>query len=147
MASVARNIGAQLKFGPGAVPKAETPATVNGPAIDRMSIIGRQGYMSCVLVGECGSATGTPSPQTYDVKLQHSAASGSGYTDFTDDQGNGALTQITADDTSERTNVDLSSAKRYIRVVRVVALTGGSSPALPCFDFVMLGGAQELPQS
>lgn len=147
MASVPRNIGAQLKVGVGPVPKAETPATINGTGIDRMSITGQQGYMSCVLHGHCGSATGSPTAQTYDVKLQDSATLGGTYVDFTDAQGNGALTQITADDTAGRTNVDLSAAKRFVRVVRIVGLTAGTTPALPCSEVVVFGGAGELPQT
>lgn len=147
MASVPRNIGAQLKTAMGPPAKAETPATVNGPAIDRMGIVSAQGYLSCVLHGQCGSATGSPTAQSYIAKLQDSATSGGTYADFTDSEGNGALTAITADDTDGRTNIDLSSAKRFVRVVRIVALTAGTTPALPCSETVVFGGAGELPQS
>ena len=128
------DIGAHVKTVVGAKPTTAA-ATVNGAFIDR------QGYQSCVLAAQAGTATGTPTGQTVDAKLQDSADGSTGWGDLT----GAAVTQITADDTLEKIDVDLAVAKRYIRVVQVITLTGGSTPTLPNSSTVTLGGAQVLP--
>jgi len=135
-------IGPQVKMAIGVVPAARTAGTTNGTGFDR------RGFQSCVLEAVTGAATGGPSAQTLDVKLQHSDSSGSGYTDFVPVSGvaaSGAVAQITADSTRKRKSIDLSGAKQYIRAVAVVALTGGTSPTLPCAASIVLGGAVEMP--
>lgn len=138
-----RDIGAVTKVVQG-VPTVQVAGTLNGATIDRMAAGTQQGYLSCVLWGGCGAATGSPSAQTYDCKLQDSP-DGSTWADFTDAAGNGALTQITADDTSGTENVNLEAADRYIRVVQTVGFTGGSTPDIPICAGVELGGALEVP--
>jgi hypothetical protein len=142
----ATDIGAAVKVVQ-SVPNVNAGATLNGAAIDRMLTTGgNEGYYSCVLTGGCGAATGTPTTQTYDVKLQDSADGSTGWADFTDEDGNGAITQITADDTNGTTgNVNLKSAKGFIRFVEIVAFTGGTSPDIPHACNVVLGGARVLP--
>lgn len=127
-------IGPELKIQTGTAPVAGTAGTVNGTGFDRL------GFNSCVLDVECGAATGSPSSFTLDVKLQHSDASGSGYADLT----GAAVAQITAAG-RKRKSVNLAGAKRYIRAVTVVTLTGGSTPTLPNAAIVILGGADSVP--
>ena len=133
-----KNIGGYITTQKGTEPANQVAGTVNGAAIDRAALGMPQ---SATLVGACGAASGTPTAQSVDFKLQHSDASGSGYADLS----GAAVTQMTADDQLEYVDVDLSSAKRYIRVVEVVAFTGGSTPAIPTSSQVILGGAERLP--
>jgi hypothetical protein len=133
-----QNIGAFIKSLVGVAPKNSGSATTDGAAIDRMTY-GMAG--SCVLHHACGAATGAPSAQTVDSKIQDSADGSTGWADVT----GGAATQLTADSTQAEKDVDLSSAKRYIRVRTVVALTAGTTPALPVAATVTLGGSDTNP--
>lgn len=134
------NIGAYVKNAKGINPANQAAGTINGPAIDRT------GYNSCVLHHACGAATGAPSARTVDAKLQHSDASGSGFTDFVPGAaGSGAAAQLVADNTEAEKDIDLTTAKQYIRVVEVVAFTAGTSPAIPVAATVTLGGKDTLP--
>jgi hypothetical protein len=81
-----------------------TGASTTGTGIDT---IGYNGLGAFVL--QHGTATGT-TPEL-NVKLQHSTALGSGYTDVT----NGAFTQATAYAGIEALEVDMNSVKRYVR--------------------------------
>lgn len=135
-----RNVGSELKVATGNVPVAASAGTRNGAAIDR------QGFLSCVLVAVSGAVSGSPSAQTLDAKLQDSADGSTGWADYVPaGAGSGAITQITAANTLARKNIDLSKAKRHIRVVEVVGFTGGTSPTLGAQEVVVLGGADVLP--
>lgn len=128
-----KDIGAYVAPKIGTVP-ANTDTTVNGTGIDRM------GYTSCVLLAATGAVSGAPSAKTADFKIQDSADN-STFADLT----GASLTQITADNTLGQKDVDLSGARRYIRVVQTVVLTAGTSPKWPVASFVLLGGADALP--
>lgn len=130
-----RNIGAYIKSVVGIIAVDTVPATINGPAIDR------SGHDSCVLQHQCGAASGSPTAQTADAKLQESADGSTGWTDIT----GAAAAQLVADDTSAEVDVDLSGTKQFIRVVEVVALTAGTTPALDVAASVILGPTRELP--
>lgn len=112
---------------------------VNGTGID-LTTIGNP--KSCVLYAAGGAASGTPTTQTLDAKLQDSADNST----FADLSG-AAITQITADSTEGIVDVNLSSARRYVRVVRTVAFTGGTSPAWPVDSGIVFGGSDTIPQS
>jgi hypothetical protein len=148
---IERNIGAYIKASKGINPANTSAGTVNGAAIDRAGIGGGTLFHSCVLHGACGAATGSPSAQTVDNKLQDSADGSTGWADITGastgwaDITGAALTQLTADNGEAEKDVDLSSAKRYIRVVNTVDFTGGTSPAIPVAAEVVLGGSEQLP--
>ena len=130
------DIGAYIKRVVGTVPTNDDgSAAVEGSAIDRM------GYLSCVLEGSTGAATGSPTAQTFDAKLQDSADGSTGWADIT----SAAITQVTADNGYGSVNVNLHTCERYIRSVHTVALTGGSTPAWPVQSGVILGGADKLP--
>lgn len=134
--SLIRDIGAYVKTVIGVLPFARTAAAVNGPSIDR------RGFDSCVLHTVGGAATGSPTGQTLDAKLQESADGSTGWADIVPAI---AITQIVADDVEQRVDADLSGNKRFIRVVQTVTLTAGTTPTLPCGSNVILGGATEVP--
>lgn len=110
-------------------------ADVNSAAVDVRSV------NSCVLRHACGAATGSPSAQTVDHKLQHSV---DGSTSWADLSG-AAAPQLTADDTEGQVVVDLRSARPFVRVVRAVGFTAGTSPAIPCASELILGPDGEIP--
>lgn len=123
----------------GTKPKAASSETINGAAIDRMTA-GEGGYLSCDLVLNVGDATGSPTSFTADAKLQHSDDGSTGWADIT----GGAVTQQTAAGIV-RKKIDLLKAKRYVRSVVVVAITGGTTPAVPCSSTVILAGSIVKP--
>lgn len=128
-------IGPEIKIVTGTPPLAQTATAVNGTGIDRL------GFDSCVLDVEAGAVTGGPSAFTLDSKIQHSDASGSGYADLS----GAAIPQITAASSRKRVTVNLKGAKRYVRVVTTVTLTGGTSPTCPNAAIVVLGAPDSLP--
>ncbi|HEY4112868.1 MAG TPA: hypothetical protein VGM17_02300 [Rhizomicrobium sp.] len=136
MDPLSNNIGAFIKGKPGVAPQASSAGTVNGGWTDRL------GYQSCLLFAQTGAASGSPSTQTLDCKLQ-SADDNSG-TNAADIDG-AAISQITAVNSNASASVDLLGAKRWIRAVSTVAFTGGTSPTLLHSAAIVLGGAQELP--
>lgn len=132
-----KNVGSLIKVVTSHAPKTSAGETINGSAVDR------QDFLSCVLAARAGAATGTPTSFTFNAKLQDSADGSTGWADIT----GGAVAAISADNGEKHVNVNLSSAKRYLRVVSVIAFTGGTSPALPVQTDVVLGGAQITPTS
>lgn len=135
MIAVQRNIGAYVKAAKGINPAASAAATTNGAAIDR------RGLLSCVLHAACGAAAGSPTAQTVDAKLQDSADGSTGWADI----AGAAVTQLTSNNTETQKDVNLSAAKRFVRVAVVVGFTGGTSPTIPVAATVLLGGADEVP--
>lgn len=133
--------GAEMKNQIGTVPAASAAGTVNGTGVDRT------GFRYAVLEAMTGAATGSPTTQTLDVKLQHSDTVGSGYTDFQPlgTAASGAVAQITAVNSRKRKTIDLFSAKQFVRVVTVTAFTGGSTPTLANSVSLILAGADTLP--
>lgn len=127
--------GPEIKNQLGTVPAASAAGTVNGTGVDRL------GFNYAVLEAQTGAATGTPTTQTLDCKLQHSDVIGSGYVDVT----GGAVAQITAVNSRKRKTIDLRGLKRYVRVVTVTAFTGGTSPTLANVCTLQLSGADSLP--
>jgi hypothetical protein len=136
-----RDIGSYIKPTKGIKVTNAAAGTINGAAIDRMAAGGRDAFMSCVLHGMCGDATGAPSARTVDFKLQDSDDGSTGWADIT----GSSVSQLTANDTDAEKGVNLGGAKRYIRAVAIVGFTGGTSPAIPVAADVVLGGAKELP--
>jgi hypothetical protein len=129
-----RDIWRHLRAVAGINPTASAAATINGSAVDRFG--SSQGADSAVLHVACGAATGSPSAQTVDGKLQDSADGSTDWQDIGD-----AITQLTADDTSgESPGINLSNKRRYVRSVVTVGFTGGSTPAIPVAATICLGG-------
>ena len=140
------DIGSFLKSAIGTPAFGDTGSTVNGTGIDR------EGHQSCVLLCQGGAATGSPTGQTANFKIQHDAAVGGSYADYTTPQSGqvgaaaaAAIAEQSADDFLVKLDVNLAGAKRFIRVVSVVALTGGSSPTWPVSSAVLLGPKDEMP--
>lgn len=137
------HIGEQTKSVIALLPIASTGAVHNGADIDR------RGFGAGVFFFQGGAATGSPSPQTCDGKIQDSAAGGgSGYTDSTAGQfGAVAITQQVADNFGVALVVDFRGMDRYVRPVTTTVLTGGSSPTWPISVSAVLAGAAETPTS
>lgn len=137
-----RNAGAYVKPVHALSPAASAAGARNSAAIDRL------GFESAVLVAQTGAVTGAPTAQTLDAKVQDSADGATGWADYTPPQGSAAIAQITAVDATGRVNVDLSGAKRYVRVVQTIGFTAGTSPTLENnAAFVLAGpvGPNALP--
>ncbi len=129
------NAGDYVKLQKAIDPEDSAAATITGAAIDRT------GFNSCVLHAAAGAASGTPSAQTVDAKIQDSATSGGSFVDF----AGGAITTITADDSDAEVDVDLSGAKAFVKVVVTVGFTGGTTPAIPVASTLALGGSEVEP--
>jgi hypothetical protein len=139
--ALARNIGSILKVVKGINPGNFVAGTTNGAAIDRAGAGGKNLHLSCVLKGACGAASGGPSAQSVNQKLQDSADGSTGWVDI----AGAAIAALVADNTEAQVDVDLSGAKRFIRVVSVVAFTGGTAPAIPASAEIVLAPPMEMP--
>lgn len=138
------DIGAHIKCVAGNVAENNSAGTRNGSAIDRES--GQGLFESCTLHVTAGAASGSPTAQTLDVKIQDSADGSTGWADYTQPDGtSAAIAQQTADAVDVELDVNLTGAKRYLRVVEVIAFTGGSSPAWGAGESVVLGGSPFEP--
>lgn len=129
------NAGDYVKLQKAIDPEDSAAATITGAAIDRT------GFNSCVLHAAAGAASGAPSAQTVDAKIQDSATSGGSFVDLP----GAAITTIVADDSDAEVDVDLSGAKAFIKVVVVVGFTGGTTPAIPVASTLALGGSEVEP--
>ena len=137
---ISHDIGAYIKTLKAFKASNASAGAINGAAIDRNDSSGGMA-LSCELHLACGDATGSPTAQSADLKLQESADGSTGWADIT----GAAVTQLTGDDEQSRVSVDLSGSKRYIRAVCTVAFTGGTTPAIPVAGVVALGGFANLP--
>lgn len=134
------NVGAEILPVAGLPALANSAGTRNGSAIDRLQSAALAG--SCVLACNVGATTGSPSATTYDAKLQDSADGSTGWADIS----GASITQKTTTTAAlAQKDVDLTGAKRFIRVVEVIAFTGGTTPATPAAVDVVLGGFDRVP--
>lgn len=129
---------------PDGIPPSAADGSTNGTGIDRLPD-GLQGFDAVILNVASGVATGSPSPQTLNVKLQESSDDGSSdaYADIAD----AAIVEQAADDTEESVEINLKSAKKWIRVVEACVLTGGSSPKWPRSVTLTKVGYHQTPAS
>jgi hypothetical protein len=133
-----RNIGAYAVVVPGIAPQSSTGGTINGTGIDRQA---HSMADSCIVYQSAGAITGAPSAASVVTTLQHSSDN-STWSNYTDPNTNAVASTaaLSAQNTSGNLAVCLTSAKRYIRAVTVVTLTGGTSPAaLVGVDLVLAG--------
>jgi len=137
MAYVAHDIGAEIKVVWALSPLENAAGARNSAAIDRAVANGKL-YMSCVVAGRVGAVAGAPSSYSVIYKLQDSADGSTGWADY----GSANATLI-ADDTDAEGDFNLSSAKRYIRVVETSAFVAGTTPKVEGAAVVVLGGATE----
>ena len=140
--SGSKNVGAFIKPVTGIFPVNSAAGTVEGPGIDRFPDVGKQ-FDSCVLKLARGQDSGGADPHSVAAILEESSVQDDGAT-WSAIAG-ASIAALTVDDTEAQVDVDLTGAKRYIRVVAVVTLTAGSSPKLPFSADIILGGPKELP--
>jgi len=141
---LSKKLGAIFKSTKGNPPAAVSAGTRNGAAIDR-SPAGGVHYHGLTLHAASGAETGAPSARTLDAKIQDSADGSTGWADYIPQATVAAIAQITAANAEAEVDVDLSGAKRYVRVVEVVAFTGGTAPTLGAQETVILSGADRTP--
>jgi hypothetical protein len=138
-----RNIGAYISAVTSVEPQAGANAAINGTGIDRMAHNGNP--LSCVLHTVLGALAGGPATTSVVSKLQDSA-DGTTYADYMPDGANVATsTALTAANTENSLSVDLTAARRFIRVVTTPTLTGGTTPSASLMAEVILGGEPIYP--
>jgi len=142
--ALGKKLGAIFKAFTGTKPAALAAGSRNGVGVDRAAPGGVL-YGGCTLVAKTGAETGGPSARTLDAKLQDSADN-STFADYKPDGVNvAAIAQIAAVDTVAEVDVDLSNARRYIRVVDTVGFTGGTTPTLGADTTLVLYGGDRAP--
>ncbi len=134
------DIGADVKHVTSVFPIDNAAATLNGVSADRMPPGKAGGFLSALLWCSAGIASGSPTAQTVDCKLQDSSDDST----FADVTGE-TLTQLTADSTQATKSTNLAGLKRRVRLVVTIAFTGGSSPKWDVAAGIVLGGAQVKP--
>lgn len=140
-----RNGGVLAKCFVGTVPAAAKSAgTVNGSGIDRKPK-GGTGFDSCKVVISNGATTGTPTSFTNTCKVQDSADNSS-FADYTPPTGSASGVNSVASSCAEF-EVDLSTARRYVRVVETIAFVGGTTPTLLANSTLVAFGTDETPYS
>jgi hypothetical protein len=117
-------------------PQANTGAAISGDIIDRL------GYDEAYVVVNYAVVTGSPSAATTSVVVSHGdAANLSDTATFVTCAS--ALDVMTAGLTAYA--VDLSAAKRYVRIVWDATYTGGSTPGNVVGATVVLGNKSANP--
>ena len=120
----------------GIEPIADTGTAITGPWMDRKA------NESILMKGYTGLATGSPTGQTTDFKLQDADdIAGGGVADVAGE----VLTQIVADSGDEKKDVDARGIRQFVRMVCTTVLTAGTSPTLPVAGFLIFGNAKETP--
>ena len=136
------NIGALLSVVTSVEPQSSIAATLNGGGIDRQA---HNMPGSCVLHQAAGAISGGPATSSVISKLQDSADNAA-FADYKPDGVNVATTvALTAANTENGVNVELTSARRYIRAVTTLFFTGGAAPAALVVSDIVLGGEKLLP--
>lgn len=133
-----RNVAQQVSLRGGIAPQVSAAATVTSPAaIDRWALGNPQ---SALLRAHTGAVTGAPSAISVVARLQHSDDGVGGWANF----GADAPT-INAANAEAEVAVDLSGARRFLRVQTVIGFTGGTTPTIAVAAPVVFGGAERLP--
>jgi hypothetical protein len=136
-----KNIAALAVAVSSVVPQASAAQTIDGTSIDRQK---HSMALSAILHTATGAESGAPSTASVQSTLQHSPDN-STWTNFLYDGTNTAQgAAITAANQDQNYAVDLTLAYRYLRVVTVVAFTGGTSPTIGVAADLVLGGEQTL---
>lgn len=105
-------------------PTAVRTSTGNGTGVDVRALDG-----DLVLILDSAAAGAGTNP-TLDVTVEHSDATGSGYTAI----GGAAFTQVTSTASQQKLVISKDGAKRYVRVTYTI---GGTSS--PSFTFSVTG--------
>ena len=131
-----RDIGAHTEFNVGTTPTNDDgSAAIEGTGVDTL------GKHSGTLYLATGAATGTPTTQTADCKLQDSADNST----FADVSPAIAVTQVAADSGTASVDFDARARRRFVRAVTTVAFTGGTTPAWASGATILMGGHDRLP--
>jgi len=133
------NIGALAVPISGIRPQSASAGAINGASIDRAA---HNLPLSCVLHQNVGALGGAPTTTSVITKLQDSADNTT-FADYAPANQNSvvqACTALTATNTDNVANINLSSARRYIRAVTTVAFTGGTSPTALVAAAVVIAG-------
>lgn len=117
-------------------------ATTNGTAIDKALLQYKEG----MFVAQLGAATGTPAGVSVAFQVQDSADN-SAWANVTDPTlvENAGLLTLTAVSTIGRVAFRPKGLRRYVRLVQVNALTGGSSPTIFASADCYLYGPERTP--
>ncbi len=108
--------------------------------------IDRQGFgcLLALLTAQCVLATSQTA--VFSMKLQHSAVSGSGFTDFGTTVATVTITDAVANERGKlELALDLSEAKRYVKVLAKANLSAASVDTADFGVGVVLGGADVEP--
>lgn len=142
MTNIGAYIGFEVAFAPASLDESADPSADNGDAID---LQGLDWPASGKLILSLGAAAGGPTAIAAFAKLQHSDATASGWEDF-EVRGDAIQTpNVTAASGEASVDVDLSGAKRYVRAVIDVDLTGGTTPSVMVCAILVIGGTVDLP--
>jgi len=118
-------------------PAART-ATADGTGVDV------NGLSSPVIIIDAGTATGTTPSFTFEI--QHSDASGSGYTAVDDADLDGSEPVITDANDAAVYRIGYKGIKRYVRVI-LKTIGGTSTPTLPCTALIVAESGRKAPRS
>ena len=118
-------------------PQDAAAGAINGSEIDTA------GYDHVMLIVEVGAASGSPTAQTVDAKLQDTATSGSGHADIS----GATMTQITLDNKQGTIKLNLSGKKRFVKAVVTPGFTGGTSPKIEVCGSFVLGKEKYQPSA
>lgn len=134
---MSKRLGESVKVVAATSPIARTAGALNGTVIDRT------GFLDAVVHLSVGAATGTPTAQGVSLKIQTGALlDGS---DMADVDGE-IIPSLTANNVGAKLSLNLEPLKQYIRVVSTVTFTGGTTPAIPVAQTVILGNPSLIPQ-
>lgn len=112
-----------------------TPGNTPGAAAGNGLVIDRLGYRSALMSLAAATVAGASSIVT---KIQHGTASdGSDMVDYQPNGANVTTSTLTVSNTNSFIDVDLSGAKRYIRLVTT---TAGTAPSFS--SYVVLGDVE-----
>ncbi len=129
---------------PSVAPQVASAGAINGASVDTQGIIGGPPLSAAVDV-TTGALTGGPTTETATIKVQDSADNAT-FADYIPPGLAATPTAVVAAANARGTlAVDLSGARRYLRVVCTVAFTGGASPTMGVSAGFTFGGLKELP--
>lgn len=139
------DIGAVIDYEIGVAPQAFDESGANGDPGSAIDLSARKFPASGKLIVVTGAATGGPTAIAVNARLQHSDEMAEGFADFVVRGVEIRTPNVDAVNSGAHKNVDLTGAKRYVRVVVDVDLTGGTSPTIEAAALLVIGGEVDLP--
>lgn len=139
-------IGSVVLQSPSVAPQVASAGAINGASVDTQGIIGGPPLSAAVDV-TTGAAGGGPTTQSATIQVQDSADNATFANYVPPGLAASPSVAITVVNGRATLAVDLSGARRYLRVVCTVAFTGGASPTLAVSSGFTFGGLKELPAS